>query len=141
MYLKRYNTLMYSCQSKTSYFSIKKLSIYLPLMLLTSCSNFLTNSENFLCVDSKGTVDNFVLEIQRSFFANSNLMKIPSRVVTLGATRTICSEDDTTIFAGDDCRGSDLEKQSLIFSKNTGKLEIYVTPTIVRRSTCKSMVE
>ena len=119
----------------------KKLSIYLPLVLLTSCSNFLTNSENYLCIDSKGTVDDFVLEVKRSFFANSNLMKIPSRVVTLGATRTICSENDTAIFAGENCRGNDLEKQSLIFSKNNGKLEIYVTPTIVRRSTCKPIVE
>ena len=119
----------------------KKFIIFLPLMLLSSCSNFLTNSENFLCVDSKGTVDNSILEVQRSFFANSNLMKIPSRVVTLGATRTICSENETAIFAGDNCRGNDFEKQSLIFSKNNGKLEIYVTPTIVRRSTCELMAE
>ena len=128
-------------QTNSIFLLFKKLSIYLPLVLLTSCSNFLTNSENYLCIDSKGTVDDFVLEVQRSFFATSNLMKIPSRVVTLGATRTICSENDTAIFAGENCRGNDLEKQSLIFSKNNGKLEIYVTPTIVRRSTCKPIVE
>ena len=132
---------MNSHQTNSIFLLFKKLSIYLPLVLLTSCSNFLTNSENYLCIDSKGTVDDFVLEVQRSFFANSNLMKIPSRVVTLGATRTICSENDTAIFAGENCRGNDLEKQSLIFSKNNGKLEIYVTPTIVRRSTCKPIVE
>lgn len=128
-------------QTNSIFLLFKKLSIYLPLVLLTSCSNFLTNSENYLCIDSKGTVDDFVLEVQRSFFATSNLMKIPSRVVTLGATRTICSENDIAIFAGENCRGNDLEKQSLIFSKNNGKLEIYVTPTIVRRSTCKPIVE
>ena len=138
---KSYNVIMKYNNLNLLFSLSKKFIIFLPLMLLSSCSNFLTNSENFLCVDSKGTVDNFILEVQRSFFANSNLMKIPSRVVTLGATRTICSENETAIFAGDNCRGNDFEKQSLIFSKNNGKLEIYVTPTIVRRSTCKPIVE
>ena len=118
-----------------------RVPLIFSIIFLSSCSHFLTNSEKYLCVDSKGTVDNFVLEIQRSFFANSNLMKIPSRVLTLNASGTICSEDDATIFAGDDCRGSDLEKKSLIFGKNSGKLEIYVTPTIVRRSSCKSIID
>ena len=138
---KSYNDIMKYNNLNLLFSLSKKFIIFLPLMLLSSCSNFLTNSENFLCVDSKGTVDNFILEVQRSFFANSNLMKIPSRVVTLGATRTICSENETAIFAGDNCRGNDFEKQSLIFSKNNGKLEIYVTPTIVRRSTCELMAE
>ena len=138
---KSYNVIMKYNNFNLLFSLSKKFIIFLPLMLLSSCSNFLTNSENFLCVDSKGTVDNFILEVQRSFFANSNLMKIPSRVVTLGATRTICSENETAIFAGDNCRGNDFEKQSLIFSKNNGKLEIYVTPTIVRRSTCELMAE
>tara|TARA_B100001094_G_scaffold270062_1_gene274695 strand:+ start:719 stop:1141 length:423 start_codon:yes stop_codon:yes gene_type:complete len=138
---KSYNVIMKYNNLNLLFSLSKKFIIFLPLMLLSSCSNFLTNSENFLCVDSKGTVDNFILEVQRSFFANSNLMKIPSRVVTLGATRTICSENETAIFAGDNCRGNDFEKQSLIFSKNNGKLEIYVTPTIVRRSTCELMAE
>ena len=138
---KSYNMIMKYNNLNLLFSLSKKFIIFLPLMLLSSCSNFLTNSENFLCVDSKGTVDNFILEVQRSFFANSNLMKIPSRVVTLGATRTICSENETAIFAGDNCRGNDFEKQSLIFSKNNGKLEIYVTPTIVRRSTCELMAE
>ena len=138
---KSYNMIMKYDNLNLLFSLSKKFIIFLPLMLLSSCSNFLTNSENFLCVDSKGTVDNFILEVQRSFFANSNLMKIPSRVVTLGATRTICSENETAIFAGDNCRGNDFEKQSLIFSKNNGKLEIYVTPTIVRRSTCELMAE
>ena len=138
---KSYNMVMKYNNLNLLFSLSKKFIIFLPLMLLSSCSNFLTNSENFLCVDSKGTVDNFILEVQRSFFANSNLMKIPSRVVTLGATRTICSENETAIFAGDNCRGNDFEKQSLIFSKNNGKLEIYVTPTIVRRSTCELMAE
>ena len=138
---KSYNMNMFHNNSNRLFFLFKKFSIFLPLILVSSCSNFLTNSENYLCVDSKGTVDNFTLEVQRSFFANSNLMKIPSRVVTLGATRTICSENETAIFAGDNCRGNDLEKQSLIFSKNNGKLEIYVTPTIVRRSTCELMAD
>jgi hypothetical protein len=79
--------------------------------------------------------------VQRSFFASSNLMKIPSRIVALGATTTICSEDDKTIFSGNNCRGTDLEKKSLIFNKESGKLEIYVTPTIVRRSICKPMAK
>ena len=138
---KSYNMIMKYDNLNLLFSLSKKFIIFLPLMLLSSCSNFLTNSENFLCVDSKGTVDNFILEVQRSFFANSNLMKIPSRVVTLGATRTICSENETAIFAGDNCRGNDFEKQSLIFSKNNGKLEIYVTPTIVRRSTCELMAD
>jgi hypothetical protein len=125
----------------TKHFSLmKKLCISLSFLLLTSCSNFLTNSENYTCVDSKGTVADFILEVERSFFANSNLMKIPSRVVTLGASRTICSENDATIYAGENCRGTDLEKQSLIFSKKNGKLEIYVTPTIVRRSSCRPVI-
>ena len=126
----------------TNFFSfLNRFFLVSSLVFVSSCTNFLTNSENYLCVDSKGTVDNFVLEIQRSFFANSNLMKIPSRVLTLGASRTICVEDDTTIFAGDNCRGTDLEKQSLIFGKNSGKLEIYVTPTIVRRSSCRPIID
>ncbi len=110
------------------------------LLSLSSCSNFLTTSENYICKDSKGTIDNFALTVQRSFFANSNLMKIPSKVVTLKSSRTICKESESNIIAGQDCRADDGKSQSLIFNKVSGKLEIYVTPTIVRRATC-SLIE
>ncbi len=119
---------------------LKALLLYSSFFLLTSCTNFLTKSENFLCIDSKGTVNNYVLEVQRSFFANSALMKIPSRVLALGAKRTICSEDDETIFAADNCRGTDSERQRLIFGKKSGKLEIYVTPTIIRKASCSPII-
>ena len=114
-------------------------TITLSLTLISSCSEFLTVSEEYYCEDSKGIVDNFVLDIQRSFFANSNLMKIPSKASALGVSRNICSENDDSIEAGSDCRGEENEKRSLTFNKSSGKLEIYVSPTIIRKATCKSI--
>ena len=109
-------------------------------MLFTSCSNILTTVEKFECIDSKGTLDDYQLKIHRSFFAKSNLMKIPSKVEVLDNQRNICKENQTTIFAGDNCRGDDDEKQSLIFNKKSGKLEIFVSPSIIRRATCTEIM-
>ena len=118
---------------------LKFFTIFTSITLISSCSEFLTISEEYYCEDSKGVVDNFVLDIQRSFFANSNLMKIPSKASALNVSRNICSEDDEIIFAGSDCRGDEQEKRSLTFNKNSGKLEIYVSPTIIRKATCTSI--
>ena len=108
--------------------------------LFASCSNILTTVDKFECIDSKGTLDDYELKIHRSFFAKSNLMKIPSKVEVLDYQRTICKETQTTIYAGEDCRGNDDEKQSLIFNKTSGKLEIFVSPSIIRRATCSETI-
>ena len=120
--------------------TFKVISIFAVLTFASSCSEFLTISDEYSCEDSKGTVDDFVLDIQRSFFANSNLMKIPSKANALKVSRTICSENDEILVAGNDCRGDDNDKRSLIFNKETGQLEIYVSPTIIRRAICKPII-
>ena len=106
------------------------------LMIVGGCGGFLMSSQEYLCKDSKGTLDNYKLYIHRSYFEKSNLMKIPSKVETLGMDRNICNEDSETIWAGEDCRGEDGENQTLIFSKKNLKLEIRVSPTITRRAKC-----
>ena len=112
--------------------------IFLFFLVFTSgCGGVLSSSEKYLCKDSKGTLDDYSLVIQRSFFEKSNLMKIPSRVEVLGTDRNICSENAEMIWAGEDCRGESGENQSLIFSKKALKVEINVTESIVRRASCK----
>ena len=111
--------------------------IFLFFLVFTSgCGGVLSSSEKYICKDSKGTLDDYSLVIQRSFFEKSNLMKIPSRVEVLGTDRNICSENAEMIWAGEDCRGENGENQSLVFSKRTLKLEINVTESIVRRASC-----
>jgi hypothetical protein len=105
-------------------------------LLLTACSDILTTVELFECKDSKGTLNDYKLKIHRSFFAKSNLMKIPSKVEALDIKRNICSENQSIIYAGEDCKGDKYQKQSLIYNKKNGKLEIYISPSIVRRATC-----
>ena len=106
-------------------------------ILLSGCGGFLTSSLEYICQDSKGTLDDYKLYIHRSYFEKSNLMKIPSKIETLGLSRNICYEDDETIWAGDNCRGEEGENQSLVLSKKSLKLEIQVSPTITRRATCQ----
>ena len=80
--------------------------IFLFFLFFTAgCGGVLSSSEKYLCKDSKGTLDDYSLVIQRSFFEKSNLMKIPSRVEVLGTDRNICSENAEMIWAGEDCRG------------------------------------
>tara|TARA_Y100000589_G_C27107411_1_gene610726 strand:+ start:782 stop:1156 length:375 start_codon:yes stop_codon:yes gene_type:complete len=115
---------------------------FLGLILFTfpffgGCGGFLMSSEEYLCQDSKGTLDDYKLYIHRSYFEKSNLMKIPSKVETLGAERNICYEDSETIWAGENCRGKDGENQTLVFAKNSLKIEIEVSPTIIRRANCQ----
>ena len=106
------------------------------LMIVGGCGGFLMSSQEYLCKDSKGTLDDYELYIHRSYFEKSNLMKIPSKVEALGMERNICNENSETIWAGEDCRGEDGENQTLVFSKKSLKLEIRVSPTITRRANC-----
>ena len=112
-------------------------TIFYGSMFLSSCSGFLMSSTEYVCEDSKGTLDDYKLYVHRSYFEKSNLMKIPSKVETLGTDRNICYEDSDTIWAGEDCRGEDGENQTLVFSKKNMKLEIRVSPTITRRANCE----
>ena len=107
-------------------------------ILMSSCSDVLMNENTFLCNDSNNAISDYNLIIHRSFFEKSNLMKIPSRVEVLGKKRTICKEDNSTIWAGENCRGSGNEKQSLVFNKQSGKLDIIVSPSLTRRGLCKT---
>jgi len=106
------------------------------LIIVGGCGGFLMSSQEYLCKDSKGTLDDYTLYIHRSYFEKSNLMKIPSKVETLGMERNICNEDSEMIWAGEDCRGEDGENQTLVFSKKSLKLEIRVSPSITRRANC-----
>ena len=115
--------------------SMAGLSIFM-IMIVGGCSGFLMSSQEYLCEDTKGTLDDYKLYVHRSYFEKSNLMKIPSKVETLGIERNICNEDSETIWAGEDCRGEDGENQTLVFSKKSLKLEIRVSPTITRRANC-----
>ena len=106
------------------------------IMIVGGCGGFLMSSQEYLCKDTKGTLDDYKLYVHRSYFEKSNLMKIPSKVETLGMERNICNEDSETIWAGEDCRGEDGENQTLVFSKKSLKVEIRVSPTITRRANC-----
>lgn len=106
------------------------------IMIVGGCGGFLMSSQEYLCTDTKGTLDDYKLYVHRSYFEKSNLMRIPSKVETLGMERNICNEDSETIWAGEDCRGEDGENQTLVFSKKSLKLEIRVSPTITRRANC-----
>ena len=106
------------------------------IVIAGGCGGFLMSSQEYLCQDTKGTLDDYKLYVHRSYFEKSNLMKIPSKVETLGMERNICNEDSETIWAGEDCRGEDGENQTLVFSKKSLKVEIRVSPTITRRATC-----
>ena len=118
-------------------FKVIFYGIFLFFLVFTAgCGGVLSSSEKYVCKDSKGTLDDYRLVIQRSFFEKSNLMKIPSRIEVLGIDRNICSENAEMIWAGEDCRGEKGENQSVIFSKRTLKLEINVTESIVRRASC-----
>ena len=111
------------------------LSTFL-MMIAGGCGGFLMSSQEYLCKDTKGTLDDYKLYVHRSYFEKSNLMKIPSKVETLGMELNICNEDSETIWAGEDCRGEDGENQTVVFSKKSLKLEITVSPTITRRANC-----
>ena len=113
------------------------LGFIVVLTLSSGCGGFLMSSQGYLCQDTKGTLDDYKLFIHRSYFEKSNLMKIPSKVEVLGAERNICFEDSEAIWAGENCRGEDGENQTLVFSKKSLKLEIKVSPMIIRRATCQ----
>ena len=106
------------------------------IMIAGGCGGLLRSSQEDLCKDNKVKMEDYKFYIHRSYFEKSNLMKIPSKVETLGMERNICNEDSETIWAGEDCRGEDGENQTLVFSKKSLKLEIRVSPTITRRANC-----
>ena len=80
------------------------------------------SSQEYLCEDTKGTLDDYKLYVHRSYFEK---IKSNENSQQSGNTRerNICNEDSETIWAGEDCRGEDGKNQTLFFQKKVWNLK------------------
>ena len=77
---------------------------------------FLMSSQEYLCKDTKGTLDDYKLYVHRSYFENQ-IDENPSKVETLEWSEIFVMRILKRYGLVRDCRGEDGENQTLIFSK------------------------